>query len=253
MNTNDELLITHHEIPEEKSRKLKHIKIYNLLFQQISKGIFPPGSQLPSEPELSRQMGVSRMTLRQALALLREDGLIKNVQGKGNFVLGESIEEGSHTSGIFHPVFQCNSQISHTECEYRLEPPSEYMIKALKRNTPVTAIIDRWYHLSKTQVFAYSLSFVPVDIISRFNMNFQNPDDLAHFLNEDIYSYASSSLLNLKGSDTGNFTAQKYCLSEKNIFLMIQETLFDEKGISLMFSKYYIPLEFCNLTLSFQK
>lgn len=252
MNTTDELLIPHHEIPEEKSRKLKHIKIYNLLFQQISKGIFPPGSQLPSEPELSRQMGVSRMTLRQALALLKEDGLIKNIQGKGNFVLGEPKEEAL-TSGIFHPVFQCNSQISHTECEYRLEPPSEYIIKALKRNTPVTAIIDRWYHLNNAQVFAYSLSFVPVDVISRFNMNFQIPEELAHFLNEEIYSHTSSSLLNLKGSDTGNFTAQKYRLSEKNIFLMIQETLLDEKGISLMFSKYYIPLEFCNLTLSFQK
>lgn len=53
----------------------------------INEGTFPEGSRLPSEPELSKLIGVSRTTLRQALALLQDDGLVNNIRGKGNFIV----------------------------------------------------------------------------------------------------------------------------------------------------------------------
>ena len=65
-----------------KERNLKHVKVYDHLYSMIKDGAFPAGSQLPSEPDLAVQMDVSRMTLRKALSLLREDGLIQNIQGK---------------------------------------------------------------------------------------------------------------------------------------------------------------------------
>ena len=71
---------------KSKTRKLKHVKIYNELYELIQNGTYEPGSQLPSETTLSATMNVSRMTLRKALTLLREDGLIKDVQGVGHFV-----------------------------------------------------------------------------------------------------------------------------------------------------------------------
>lgn len=69
---------------KSKTRKLKHVKIYNELYELIQNGTYEPGSQLPSETTLSATMNVSRMTLRKALTLLREDGLIKDVQGVGH-------------------------------------------------------------------------------------------------------------------------------------------------------------------------
>ena len=92
---------------EEKSRKLKHVKVYDQLYAQILSGEYPRGSQLPSEPDLSKKMGVSRMTLRQALALLREDGLIHNVQGKGNFVQETKKAPVKDFTNLCNPVFQC--------------------------------------------------------------------------------------------------------------------------------------------------
>lgn len=71
---------------KSKTKKLKHVKIYNELYELIQNGTYEPGSQLPSETTLSTTMNVSRMTLRKALTLLREDGLIKDVQGVGHFV-----------------------------------------------------------------------------------------------------------------------------------------------------------------------
>ena len=72
------------------------VAVYNKLFQMIKDGEFVQDSRLPTEPELAKTMGVSRTTLRQALAFLQEDGIIKNMQGKGNFVMksGVKIEKG---------------------------------------------------------------------------------------------------------------------------------------------------------------
>ena len=46
----------------------------------------PAGSQLPPEPELAAQMGVSRATLREALRSLEEEGLVRRTRGAGTFV-----------------------------------------------------------------------------------------------------------------------------------------------------------------------
>jgi GntR family transcriptional regulator len=56
------------------------------LSQAIESGAYRPGSPLPSEPVLSEQLGVSRPTLREALRLLQERGLIQRKHGKGTFV-----------------------------------------------------------------------------------------------------------------------------------------------------------------------
>ncbi|HSW08113.1 GntR family transcriptional regulator [Aquabacterium sp.] len=53
---------------------------------RIVAGEWPPGSALPPEQGLAAQHGVALGTLRQALALLAEQGLVERLHGKGTFV-----------------------------------------------------------------------------------------------------------------------------------------------------------------------
>jgi GntR family transcriptional regulator len=55
-----------------------------------------PGTKLPPEPELARQMGVSRSTLREAMRTFEAQGLVIRRQGAGTFVVDKSdvIETG---------------------------------------------------------------------------------------------------------------------------------------------------------------
>lgn len=57
------------------------------LRRRILSGELEDGSMLPGERELSEQLGVSRLTLRSALASLKAEGLIEKVHGAGNRVL----------------------------------------------------------------------------------------------------------------------------------------------------------------------
>lgn len=57
-----------------------------LLARQIDEGVYPEGGRLPTEPELMAHHGVSRVTVRQAIALLARNGRVKTMRGKGTFV-----------------------------------------------------------------------------------------------------------------------------------------------------------------------
>jgi GntR family transcriptional regulator len=52
-------------------------------------GRTPAGSRLISEPELAKQLGVSRATLREAMRTFETQGLIRRRQGSGTFVVGK--------------------------------------------------------------------------------------------------------------------------------------------------------------------
>src|SRR3954464_1230952 len=57
-----------------------------LLSRRISSGELSIGARLPSEPELSREHGIGRPTVRQATELLVQRGLVERRRGSGTFV-----------------------------------------------------------------------------------------------------------------------------------------------------------------------
>lgn len=61
-------------------------QIADILRDRIRRGVHAPGSPLPSEPELSREFAVSRVTINRAVGLLRSEGLVQVRRGKGVFV-----------------------------------------------------------------------------------------------------------------------------------------------------------------------
>lgn len=69
-----------------------YIQIQEYLTEKIESGELLPGDKIPSERELSEQLGVSRMTVRQALTSLVLEGRLKRIQGAGTFVAEPKIE-----------------------------------------------------------------------------------------------------------------------------------------------------------------
>lgn len=61
-------------------------RLADSLRRDILANRMPPGHKLPSESDLQGSFGVSRITVRQALASLHAEGLIEKVNGKGSFV-----------------------------------------------------------------------------------------------------------------------------------------------------------------------
>ncbi|HVN59025.1 MAG TPA: GntR family transcriptional regulator [Bacteroidales bacterium] len=64
----------------------RYRKLYEILRKHILDGIYKEGNLLPSENELCSLYNMTRPTVRQSLAALANDGLIRKHQGKGSIV-----------------------------------------------------------------------------------------------------------------------------------------------------------------------
>lgn len=63
-----------------------YIEVKNDIIQKINEGYYKAGDKIPSERVLSETCGVSRMTARQAVSALVQEGIVYRETGKGTFV-----------------------------------------------------------------------------------------------------------------------------------------------------------------------
>lgn len=69
-----------------------YYQLQEVLKEAIESGVWLPGDRLPSEAELARHYDVSRVVVRQALAILEDDRQISRIRGKGTFVAPPKID-----------------------------------------------------------------------------------------------------------------------------------------------------------------
>ncbi|HEC08884.1 MAG TPA: GntR family transcriptional regulator [Acidimicrobiales bacterium] len=75
------------------ARTIRYRQIAGELARRLESDSTPPGGLLPSEAELGREFGVSRVTVRRALESLREEGLVASRQGFGWFRAAEPVRQ----------------------------------------------------------------------------------------------------------------------------------------------------------------
>ena len=71
----------------------------------IRAGRLKPGEQLPSLRELQERFNIANMTMRAALNLLREEGLIYTIQGRGSFVADVPDQAGEFSIDYTPPAW----------------------------------------------------------------------------------------------------------------------------------------------------
>lgn len=71
---------------DKNNPKPLYIQLEEILRIAIANGEWQPSQAIPSENELSKEYGISRMTVRSVVSTLVKEGLLYRVQGKGTFV-----------------------------------------------------------------------------------------------------------------------------------------------------------------------
>ena len=122
----------------------------------------------------------------------------------------------------------------------------------LGQKTAATVIVDRWYK-SQDVPCAYSLSFIPIEVISEEGVDLNDQKAILEFLQNKIYKKSKSQTCSLVHSTSGNFTSTKYILSDKASFIMVQETLSDEEERILAVTKNYIPINLFKMKIKLEK
>lgn len=105
-----------------------YYQVYRSLLLWISSGQSPADNRLPSEDEMAKSFGVSKITIRNGIKLLQDEGIVQRMPGKGTFVLRRDlihIRETSSLLGFDEEMRNAGHRPSSQELEKRLIAPSK--------------------------------------------------------------------------------------------------------------------------------
>ncbi len=110
-----------------------YIQIHNDIKRSIESGKWSVGDRIPSERELAVEFNVSRMTLRQAIQTLVEEGILERFVGSGTFVANQKVQEKmSGVTGFTDVMLAQGKKPSSKTVSYHVMSPSLSEAEKLK-------------------------------------------------------------------------------------------------------------------------
>ena len=102
-----------------------YIKIHNQIKRDVENHVYKVGDRIPAERQLAVKFGVSRMTLRQAIKTLEEEGILERRLGSGTYVASQKVQEKMSGIMSFTEITQANGQIPSSKLiSYQIGKPS---------------------------------------------------------------------------------------------------------------------------------
>lgn len=226
-----------------KGKAARYAKAYNKILEMIQAGMYPEGSKLATEPVLAEELNVSRSTLRQALALLQEDGIIESRQGVGTFVRKTVNLNATGLERMDNPIYKsCEVELPEVRIEVVPGISTNYTEEIFKRKMPLVLAVHRFYE-NEGNVQAYCFSHIASDCqyLNDFDLN----DETAFlaFLEKGIYESAHSSKSEIKVVQMTQNLEDKNIQNSEGLFQMIRESIADASGNVIALNKFYIPIE----------
>lgn len=102
METNSELEEKNDNLDAKLDYRMPiYLQLREIVRSKIEEGEYLPGAAIPSENKLAETFGINRLTVRNAVDALVNEGILQRVQGKGVFVVGNKYEEALEEHGGF--------------------------------------------------------------------------------------------------------------------------------------------------------
>lgn len=229
-------------------RSPKYVQIYNLILKMIKNAQFPVGSKLPSEKILAEEFAISRVTLRTALSLLREDGVIQSIHGQGHFVLAENNMDNTGIETLNTPIAKSLTiSIDERESYYHLNPASTFTDRLFKTQGMPYYTINIWYKNNGKNI-ANAFVITKPSVVDKLNIKLEKNNSIINFIEHSLYLKASNSKLVITVSDRKHTTFKQGFGSQSPLILMKEDlfTLHDER---LSQNKFYIPITYFRTSL----
>jgi GntR family transcriptional regulator len=216
-----------------------YIKIRESLRDEINTGVLKPGNKIPAEDELAARFGVSRMTVRQGISDLIDDGLLYRRQGVGTFVTQLPVERDHTRLNNFYE----SAKIKGIEASARVLV-AEVIPAKLKVSKQLSLAEGELVVRVKTLRFANG---VPVTVHDAFMPYALFPQLLkenfaAHHLWEFIESYGykvKRAVQKLEARDADEELSQLLEIEIGSPILYKERTVYTDEGLPVEFTYCY--------------
>ncbi|MCL4394177.1 MAG: GntR family transcriptional regulator [Chloroflexi bacterium] len=129
----------------------------------MAEGLFRPGDQLPSESQLCRRYRVSPMTVRRAINLLADQGVISTARGRGTFVKPVEIAAATFGLGELQDLFSHRQNATVKLLEVHIVPADERTARKLALKTGSRVIYIRSLLSAQEKLTSYHREYLVYD------------------------------------------------------------------------------------------
>ena len=204
----------------------------------------PAGSRLPSEPDLAKQLGVSRATLREAMRSFETQGLIRRRQGSGTFVVGkvEALDGGLEVLESLETIAKRQGlEVSVSDLNIESTVADEEMASFL--NVAVGAKLTRVRRVIRadSRPVAYLVVTLPEDVLYAKDLPADFHGSVLDFLLSRGDSLTSSRA-NVSAIGATADVAKPMEIQRGDVLLHFHAQLFNAEGKIVDYSlSYFIP------------
>jgi GntR family transcriptional regulator len=219
------------------------------LIDLIEQGTYEPGEQLPSEKELSVQLGISRSTLREALLNLEQEGVVLRRHGVGTFVAPgyehrlesglerlESILELAARQGLKVRIegLEVRQLRADAKLAERLEAPPGTELTSVRR----VICVDK-------AAIAYMEDLVLSSILSQDQVDETFNGSVLDLLREKGLAEITQVVAHIVALTADRMLGERLKLKRGQPLLLMEETVFAGGGEIVEFSRnYFVPDHF---------
>jgi GntR family transcriptional regulator len=204
----------------------------------------PAGERLPSEPDLARQLGVSRATLRDAMRTFETQGLVRRRQGSGTFVVGklQTLDSGLEVLESLETIAKRQGlAISVSDLSVEQIPADEKT--AEKLNIPFGSPVLQVRRVISTEdrPIAYLVDTLPEEVMRASDLTSDFRGSVLDTLlrRGDILR---TSRANITALNAAAEVAKALEIQRDDVLLSFSAQLFDENGKVVDYSlSYFIP------------
>lgn len=168
------------------------------LIDKISNGVWAPGDCIASERELCDIYGVSRMTIRQAIGELVQDGILNRIKGKGTFVCEPQVRQKDMMS-FTEIIKQTGKELKTEIIDFLVKPTPDNLIEEFQ--------CEKMYSISRKRMvenkcIAVEKVMLPVNLIEGLNEDLLK-SSLYNLLDQAGYivEYSDSTIASLLPDD----------------------------------------------------
>jgi len=222
----------------------------NFPFQRLQKDLTeliartPAGERLPSEPDLAKQLGVSRATLREAMRSFETQGLIRRRQGSGTFVVGKVaiIESGLEVlESLDKLASRLNLEVTYSDMHEEMIPAEQEYADRL--GVPLSSPLTRIRRVIRAdgRPVAYLVDVLPESILK--------PEDLPERFRGSVLDFLIDrgdglgiSRAEISAANATAEVAKALEIQRGDVLLKFTSQLFGADGNVIDFSlSYFIP------------
>ncbi len=216
-----------------------YIQIADLLRDKIEKGIFTVGETIPSERELTETYGVNRMTVRKAVSLLVEEGLLIRKQGRGTFVNHPKINTTLDTiQGMGRFLNDMGIQ-SSTKLLYSGKRKARYKFSKMFHLNPEDSVFQVIrLRLGDGEPFVLEYIYTPyclIDNIERYDFSTYSIFDI--FTEQHKWVQSTEKVLSI--IKIHNPQAALLNMMEDEFAFMMEERTYDQSENVVLYTKSY--------------